>query len=182
MEGYEKVEVYELIAEGSLTLPGGVVFDMSACGGELYEQRVFVNENLSNGKGKAPSNDLPEEAIELTKRDSVQTRMAAEEPEAACIDPEFGEIPLGRTVWYTVEGTGEAMTVDTAGSDYDTVAGVYTMEGDEYIQQGCLDDNIDETQFHNVVALTFDTIEGELYYVQVGGFAGQYGHLKVELR
>jgi hypothetical protein len=181
MEGYEKVEVYELITEGTLTLPGGVVFDMSTCEGELYERRVFFNDNLSNGKGKAPANDLPDGAIELTKRDSVQTRMAAEEPEAACIDPEWGEIPLGKTVWYTVEGTGEPMTVDTSGSDFDTVAGAYTMEGDEYIQQACLDDNIDETQFHNVVALTFDTIEGELYYVQIGGFAGQYGHLKVEL-
>jgi hypothetical protein len=76
----------------------------------------------------------------------------------ACVDPFFGELPLGKTVWYTVEGTGEEMTVDTTGSGFDTVAGVY------------------------VVALTFETMPDTTYYVQIGGFDGQYGHLKVALR
>lgn len=181
MEGYNKIEVYELVVEGSLTLPTGVVFDMSPCGGEHSEQKVFVNDNLPSGKGQPPGNDLPTGAVELTNRDNVQTRMAAEEPEAACIDPRYGDVPLGRTVWYTVEGTGDAITIDTAGSDFDTVVGVYTMEGDEYVQHACLDDIWDDTQFNNVVALTFDTQQGETYYVQVGGFAAQYGLLKVGL-
>ena len=62
------------------------------------------------------------------------------------------------------------------------VIGVYAMEGEETVQQGCIDDTFDETQFKNVAALTFDTVEGSTYYVQIGGLDGQYGHLKVALR
>lgn len=180
--GYLKVDSYALLVEGSLTMPSGVLFDMSECGGDHFEEKVFENPNESQGKGNPPGNDAIEGSVELTNGDNVHTRMAAEGSEATCIDPDFGEIPLGKTVWYTVAGTGDPMTVDTTGSDFDTVAAVYTMEGSELVQQGCLDDNFDETGFRNVVALTFDTVADETYYVQIGGFDNQYGHLKVELR
>ena len=36
------------------------------------------------------------------------------------------EIPVGYTVWYKFLGTGSPMTIDTAGSDYDTVTALYT--------------------------------------------------------
>jgi hypothetical protein len=180
-DGWLKVVETEVVVEGTLTLPE-IALDMGACEGVNWAFRQHIHPDQSQGKGKVPANDLPDGAIELTSRDSIQTRMASEAPEVACVDPEFGEIPLGKTVWYTVEGTGEAMTVDTTGSDFDTVAGVYVMEGDELVQEACLDDNVDEAGVRNVVALTFETMPETTYYVQIGGFDAQYGHLKVALR
>ena len=155
---------------------------MAACDGVNFAVRDHIHPDQSQGKGKVPTNDLPDGAIELTNRAKVQTRMASEAPEAACVDPDFGELPMGKTVWYMVEGTGEEMTVDTTGSDFDTIVGVYVMEGDGLAQEACLDDNFDESGFRNVVALTFETMPSTTYYVQIGGFDGQYGHLKVALR
>ena len=181
-DGWYKVLETDVVVEGTLTLPDNIVLDMGACEGGNWAFQQHIHPDQSQGKGKVPANDLPDGAIELTNRDNVQTRMASEAPEAACVDPGFGDMPLGKTVWYTVEGTGEELTVDTAGSDFDTVAGVYVMEGDELVQVACLDDNEDETGFRNVVALTFETMADTTYYVQIGGFGGQYGHLKVALR
>ena len=180
-DGWFKVVETGLVVEGTLALPE-VTLDMGACEGVNWAVRDHFHPDQSQGKGKVPANDLPDGAIELTNRDNVQTRMASEAPEAACVDPDFGDLPLGKTVWYTVEGTGEEMTVDTTGSDFDTVAGVYVMEGEELVQEACLDDNVDESGVRNVVALTFETMPDTTYYVQIGGFGGQYGHLKVALR
>jgi hypothetical protein len=36
---------------------------------------------------------------------------------------------MGRTLWYTVVGTGGEMTFDTAGSGIDTVLAVYLRDG-----------------------------------------------------
>ena len=180
-DGWFKVEQTDVVVDGVLTLPD-VVLDMAACEGVHQEVRDHFHPDQSQGKGKVPANDLPAGALELTNRSSVQTRMAAEAPEAACVDPDFGELPLGKTVWYAVEGTGDELTIDTAGSDFDTVVGVYLMEGDELVHEACLDDNRDETGIRNVVALTFATMPDTTYYVQIGGFDGQYGHLKVALR
>jgi len=179
MDGYDKVEEYELIVEGELTLPHDVVFDLSACEGRHAELRFFFNDNESNAKGQPPINDLPADAVELRNRDSVHTRMAAEEPEASCIDPDWGETPMGKTVWYTVEGTGDAMTIDTAGSDFDTVVSVFLMEEDTMIPVACQDDVWDDRHYTSLAALTWDTAADEVYYVQIGGFAAEYGHLKV---
>ncbi len=50
------------------------------------------------------------------------------------------EIPVEHTVWYTVTGTGGSITVDTAGSDFDTVIAVYEGAPDESATVACVDD------------------------------------------
>ena len=68
-------------------------------------------------------------------RTSVATKGASPDFEAPyeCLtfeeDGEIFEIPVGHTVWYRVVGTGGTITVDTAGSDFDTVIAVYTADG-----------------------------------------------------
>lgn len=181
-----KSVTYELIVEGTLTVPG-FTFDMSECGGEFSEGRWFEHPDMSQGKGQVPANDLPDGATLLTNRVNDQTRMASFEPEAACsvFDDEAGEyfdLPIGKTVWYTVEGTGEPMTVDTAGSDFDTVIGLYLMEDDELVPQACIDDVFSDSGITTLAAIDFDSAEGETYFVQVGGIFGEYGHLKVAVR
>jgi hypothetical protein len=169
--------VYDLIVEGTLTVPG-FTFDMGECEGISNEVKRFEHPDLSRGKGKVPANDLPDGATLLTNRTNDQTRMASLEPEATCTV--FDEdVPLGKTVWYTVPGTGEVVTVDTAGSDFNTVMGIYTIANDELVQEECLDNVFTESGATTSAAIEFDTIEGETYYVQVGGFGGEFGHLKV---
>lgn len=56
---------------------------------------------------------------------NVQTDGAAIEPEvvpATC--PNDDGDKMGRTVWSTVTGTGGEVSVDTAGSNFDTVLAV----------------------------------------------------------
>ena len=90
------------------------------------------------------------------------------------------------TAWYMVfaEGDGE-ITVSTFGSDFDTVLAVYGPEdgssGFVPPRVGCQDDFDDDDLTSDV---TFDAQDGELYWVQVGGFCGgicdnSEGNLKV---
>jgi hypothetical protein len=71
------------------------------------------------------------------------------------------------------------MTVDTAGSSFNTVLGVYDRKGDTLVEIACVDDLVGETLQARV---TFATEPGEVYLVQVGGYAGQFGNLRVALR
>ena len=81
------------------------------------------------------------------------------------------EFPLGRTVWYSVVGTGDPITIDPRGSDFDTVIAAYTSSANDLVQAGCVDDDeIGQTQG----LLTFDTTLGTTYLVQIGGVIGQF--------
>jgi hypothetical protein len=105
-------------------------------------------------------------------------------------DPATGvpfEIPVGYTVWYAFVGTGDPVTIDTSGSDYDTVAAVYTRSGTTYspVVDGCVDDTPTAPFGRSLQAVvTIPTLAGTTYYVQVGGFpeAFAYGNLHVLLR
>ena len=99
-----------------------------------------------------------------------QTKGAAFEPEKPC-----DIAPLGKTVWFAVEGTGTPITIDTAGSDFGTVVAIY--QPDTFTQIACVDDVFD-TGFSFQSRVTWDTEPGETYLIQVGGFASEYGLLK----
>ena len=170
---------------GTLTLPDARVLDLIGCDGTAWTERLLITQ--SNGpkpdKGKVPANDLPEGATLLDTRENDQSANAAWEPEASCLlaeGPDIYDVPLGKTLWYVVEGTGEPMTVNTVGTDFDTVVGIYTTDGEEFTQIDCVDDVFDPI-FSWQAAATFDTVEGEMYHVQVGGFFSQYGHVKISV-
>jgi hypothetical protein len=82
-------------------------------------------------------------------------------------EPEEFPVPIGKTLWYSFEGTGGPVTTDSAGSNFDTVIGVC---GAELNQIACVDDVVDEPGFSLQAAATIDTAEGASYLVQVGGF------------
>jgi hypothetical protein len=124
--------------------------------------------------GTAPANDTPDGAIALEPGDKLNERttgtaLDAEVPITTC--PEGIGDNLGHTVWFTVEGTGDEITFDTAGSDFDTVLAVYTREGDTFTELACIDDVFFEpigTSFQG--SITGPTELGVTYWVQVGGF------------
>ena len=80
------------------------------------------------------------------------------------------------------------MTVDTAGSDYDTVIAVYTSAGraaSRPVPDACVDDVPLEPIGRTLqAAVTFDTVAGTTYYVQIGGYPESfpYGNLRVAVR
>jgi hypothetical protein len=91
---------------------------------------------------------------------------------------------IGRTVWYAVYVYGNvSLVVDTAGSDFDTVAAVYTT-GPEFdgtmatLQNVACVDNSGGPQ----ARVKFDATHGNTYHVQVGGHNGASGtlHLSVD--
>lgn len=139
-----------------------------------------VTEHVSPRQGpraKPLANDAPDaaEPIAIGETVTVRTGGTAEEPEAPCVGEIGGEpieIPIGHTAWWTFEGTGGEVTVDTAGSDFDTVVGIYVDDGTGLVGLGCVDD-VDSLQARITVA----TEAGVTYYVQAGGFAGQSGTL-----
>ncbi len=187
---------YVLDIEGSLTFPGGYTFDLGDCVGvDSMTKEVGTFPRGPKPGGKVPSNDFPTGATALTvgSKATISTKGASPVAEAAfeClvdIDPDTGEefvIPIGNTVWYTVTGTGGPITVDTAGSDYDTVMAVYTGSPGSFETVACLDDvPLDPVGRTLQAAITFDSVAGVTYYVQIGGFPESfpYGNLRVAVR
>lgn len=169
-----------LAVDGSLelTTPGGsqsLAMDSEHCSGADVRQTQL--ESARQGpRGRPLANDTPDAAEPIAVGGSVTVRTGgtALDPEQPCLlDEEGGEVPLGHTAWWTFEGTGGDVLVDTAGSDFDTVLGVYTLEGDTFVQVGCVDDVDDSLQARITVA----TDAGVTYYVQAGGFGGDSGTL-----
>jgi hypothetical protein len=171
----------DLVVSGSLTVAtpdATFTFDLAGC--DAGTQDRLDQAHRPNGPkpgGAAPANDGPSAAIALTPGASTQqwTGGAATESEAPCMlgegDDAF-EFPLGRTVWYSVIGTGDPITIDPRGSDFDTVIAAYASSTNGLGQVGCVDDDdIGQTQG----LLTFDTTPGTTYLVQIGGVLGVLG-------
>ena len=183
--------------EGTLEMAGRV-FDLGACVGQDGQVKE-INTSPSGPKpgGKAPANDLPggAKAIRPGTVTNQQTKGASPTAEAPyeCLtfeDPDTGEVietPVGNTVWFSFTGTGAPMTVDTAGSDYDTVIAIYTVSGSTLtpVPGGCVDDVPTPPVGRTLqAAATIDTVLGTRYFVQIGGFPDSftYGNLRVALR
>ena len=200
--GFSRVSVELLDVEGSLSTSLGD-FDLGSCvstTGTVKE--VTTPSNGPKPGGKRPANDLPSGAIALKPgaKATVATKgaqQAAEGPYPCLtfIDPFDGQeyTSLGEhTVWYTVAGTGGEITVDTAGSSFDTVIAVYEGgAGGEVV--ACVDDTPLEPIGRTLQgSATFATTAGTTYWIQVGGLneepafgpdaAVPYGTLRVAVR
>lgn len=185
-----KATLYDVT--GTIQIPGQPAIDMDGCRAITLSRHLV--QSAPSGpppKGPAPKNDLPSGAITLTpgSRATVPTAGAQADAEAQCLLP-FEPDPLpadfGNTVWYKVVGTGATLTIDTAGSDFDTVMGVYTKNGADLIQEACVDDVPVEPIGNVLQARTsIPTAAGTDYYVQIGGsrFDGTvpYGVLKLSV-
>ena len=182
--------------EGNLRL-GTMTFDLGACiGVDGRVKEIITNPRGPKPGGKAPANDLPSGAKLLTvgSKTSVATKGASPDREASyeCLTFEepggIFEVPVAHTVWYRIVGTGGPVTVDTAGSDFDTVIAVYTSTGAggfTPVPDACVDDVPLEPLGRTLQsAVTFDTVAGTTYYVQIGGYpeAFPYGNLRVAVR
>jgi hypothetical protein len=195
--GSQRVQGEAFDVEGTLTAPGFEPFDLGDC---VFADRVSKEISgpfrAPKPTGAAPANDLPSGAkLVAPGRNLTQnTKNAAldmEEPFECLVDfdEEGNEFPLPvlKTVWYKVVGTGGAITIDTKGSGFDTVAAVYTKAGDTYepVPDACVDDVPLQPVGRTLqAAVRFATEEGTTYYVQIGGFPDDlnWGSLHVRVR
>lgn len=157
----------ELIVSGTVQITvDSRTYDLDECFGSRFDVRGILNESEGpKMTGPPPHNDTPEGArpLEIGEAAVQQTKAAAIEPEASCAGVE------GKTVWYTVEGTGGPITVTTAGSHFDTVLGVFTSTESGFDVVDCVDDTFDGG-FSLQAEVTFQSEPGETYFVQAGGF------------
>ena len=149
------------------------------------DQVVTEHQSARQGEpsGRPVPNDTPDAAapIGVGEVATLRTRGTALDPEEPCIgtfDGEVVEFPIGHTAWWTFVGTGGPVTVDTAGSDFDTVVGVYVDEGGSLVPVGCVDDLVDSLQ----ARITVETDADLTYFIQAGGFAGAVGSLTLSVR
>lgn len=180
------------LVDGTLEVsaPGGdqtLPMDAEHC--FASQDRVFFHAVRPAGPKPGPlANDAPENAaaIRLGRTIRIVTGGNAEPAEEPCtfVDPETNqefEVPFGFTAWWTFVGPGGPVTIDTAGSNFDTVLGVYTGSPGSFAQVACVDDVFDP-DFSLQARVTIDTTAGVTYYVQAGGFGGSTGSLRLLVR
>jgi len=182
---------------GTLTAPGHDPFDLEEC--DLLDLTAKVIDTQPSGPkstGKPPANDLPSGALAVsigTKLNQQTGNAALDMEEPTCLveqDEEGNEVPIGilRTVWFSLIGTGAEVTIDTAGSGFDTVIAVYTEAADgslELVDGACVDDVPLEPVGETLqAAVTFEAADGTTYLIQVGGFPDDdnWGRLRLSVR
>ena len=175
------------LGDASFSLP----MDDASCYAEAYryqDRYASPNEHAKGpGGGKPLANDLPQNATPIAVGSAISVRSTGGTdpvPEVPCTqlngDGFEEEVPIGHTAWWTFEGTGGDVTVDTAGSNFDTVVGVYTLDEGGYAEVGCVDDVFIEPDGGSLqAAITIAADGGVTYYVQVGGFGGLTGSLEL---
>lgn len=123
---------------------------------------------------RAADNDNFADSEEITMGQTVETSTLLATDEL--LEPE--SCGVGRAVWYSFVATEEGLvTLNTAGSDFDTVIAVYTGSASPPLwnlrRVGCNDDSAQSYQ----ASFTFDAVAGMTYYIQAGGFFGDTGSL-----
>jgi hypothetical protein len=200
--GFARVTGSLLDLEGTLSTSLGD-FDLGSCVFTLGSSKeVITSSNGPKPGGRRPANDLPAGAITLNlgAKATISTRGAQQAAEGPypCLtftDPFDGQeyTALGEhTVWYKIAGTGDEVTVDTAGSNFDTVIAVYSGSASGPVV-ACVDDTPLEPVGRTLQGqVTFATTAGTTYWVQIGGLNEEpvfgpdtsvpYGTLKVAVR
>jgi hypothetical protein len=181
---------FSVDGELEVTTPGGtqtLPMDGEHC--FAAQEHAFFHSVRPAGPKPGPlANDAPEDAApaRLGRMIRIVTGGNALAPEEPCtvVDPETNqefELPFGYTAWWTFVGTGGAVTIDTAGSTFDTILAVYTGSPGSFTQVACVDD-VFEPDFSLQSRVTIDTLAGVTYYVQAGGFGGDSGRLQLVIR
>jgi hypothetical protein len=189
----ERVTQQGLLPDGTLVFPTGdeFVMDDEHCFAATFDSHfAFTPSAGPKTGGKAPVNDTPDGALAIPTGGSVNAQTGATAPDAemqVTTCPDFADA-FGHTLWYTFTGTGEPVTIDPAGSNFDTVLAVYD---DELNELACIDDNeFEPVGFTFQGALMVDTEEGATYYVQAGGYSdvffdpeaeAQFGRLRLSI-
>ncbi|NDJ61910.1 MAG: S8 family serine peptidase [Chloroflexi bacterium] len=118
-----------------------------------------------------PGNDLFGGAIAVTGVPYTNTQdnigfatISASDPEISCL---FTPTAFSNSVWYSYTATADmAINVNTNGSDYDTVLGIYTGTEGSLTEIDCDDDGGESVRS----SINLDVVSGTTYYFMIGDF------------
>jgi hypothetical protein len=86
--------------------------------------------------------------------------------------------PFGKGVWFSFRAPASGtLTLNTCGSDFDTVIGIYTGTCDALTFFSCADDNGPACPGAQA-SCSFPITENTTFYIVVGGYDGASGHLQ----
>jgi serine protease len=93
--------------------------------------------------------------------------------------------PTRKTVWFRftpADGCGGTVTIDTAGSDFDTLMAVYDTNRLGQLPQSIVaeHDDVDLAGGDLTSSITFAVVPGTVYRIQVGGFAASEGNVLMQ--
>jgi hypothetical protein len=125
----------------------------------------------------APANDLCSGAIVISSNPYSNSQSTTNASAIGDPSPSCGT-SVGKGVWYAYTApTNGLLEVDTIGSDFDTVLGLYTGSCGALTQRACDDDS-----GHNLTSkITVVAAAGTTYYILAGGYGGASGNLALHL-
>lgn len=181
------IQPFSIVGSIEIALSDGttasVPLNDDTCWDNVARSEREMTSASQGGNSRPVANDLPGSAqpVKPGAVISAHTGGAAFEGEAfaSCVFEGPFLLNVAHSVWYTAVGTGEPMTIETDGSDFDTVVVAYTASEGVLTEVACNDES-DSAQPHQA-RLTFDTFEGAVYLVQVGGYIDQSGHLRLRV-
>ena len=155
---------------------------VSAAGRDL--PRLDVADALTRLSDPWPANDPYADAITLTSPATLAAATGRATTESwepvVCADPGSETVTdIGATIWYRLDPAYHTeVTIDTAGSDFDTTLGLYQGSSlDTLTPVACGDDFGVDLQARLVAAVVGDAT----YWLQVGGYLGDTGNLALNL-
>ena len=125
--------------------------------------------------------DTPTEITALPYTDTIPDTMAAynsfDDPYTSC---GFA----GHTVWYQyTPAQNQRLRIDTFGSSFDTIVGVFVGARGSLTQVACNDDPVrDNIAYSRQSLLDVDVAPSNTYYIMVGGYANSYGALALRVQ
>jgi subtilisin len=134
--------------------------------------------NLATEMGVVPANDDFSNAIALSGIPlSISGSNEGASKESG--EPDHGGNSGGRSVWWSwTAQTSETVEIDTFGSTFDTILGVYS--GTQIYNLTTIvsnDDSISNLQSR----VSFQTVVGTTYYVAVDGYGGEVGNIGLNI-
>jgi hypothetical protein len=135
---------------------------------------VLVIDHLTG----APANDDFVSAVDLESSATASTYAATTE----LSEPFHAGNEGGRSVWWRyIAAVDGPVGVDTTGSDFDTLLGVYTGNGLRSLDEVASNDDVDTALGIYTSRVAFDALAGTIYYIAVDGWFGDSGNAQVSL-
>ena len=86
----------------------------------------------------------------------------------------------GKSVWWVWSSpVSQEVSIDTFGSNFDTLLGIYT--GNQVNSLATIGSNDDATSFSTQSAVTFTPTKGVTYYIGVDGYSGDSGNITLNI-
>ncbi len=129
---------------------------------------------LNFSQGFIPVNDSAAHASSIIPGSPYPLVQSAHSATAAADDSPLSCVPAyGFSLWFEAVAPADGeLTLDTAGSNYDTVVGVFATESDELNEVGCNDDAEPGVRTSR---LSWQARAGQAYRIVVGAYAGYVG-------